>query len=95
MDNNRFCVIMCGGVGSRFWPYSRKAMPKQFIDFLGTGRSLLQLTADRLEGVVDLGDVSKIAVGVPVIYLQHGAGLPVRRRMEVEFAVEHMRIRRI
>ncbi len=52
MDNNRFCVIMCGGVGSRFWPYSRKAMPKQFIDFLGTGRSLLQLTADRLEGVV-------------------------------------------
>ncbi len=52
MENNRFCVIMCGGVGSRFWPYSRQAMPKQFIDFLGTGRSLLQLTVDRLEGIV-------------------------------------------
>lgn len=52
MKDNRFCVIMCGGVGSRFWPYSRKAMPKQFIDFLGTGRSLLQLTVDRLEGIV-------------------------------------------
>ena len=52
MENNRFCVIMCGGVGSRFWPYSREAMPKQFIDFLGTGRSLLQLTVDRLEGIV-------------------------------------------
>ena len=52
MKDNRFCVIMCGGVGSRFWPYSRKAMPKQFIDFLGIGRSLLQLTVDRLEGIV-------------------------------------------
>jgi len=34
MTENRYCVIMCGGVGSRFWPYSRAAMPKQFIDFL-------------------------------------------------------------
>lgn len=52
MQENRFCVIMCGGVGSRFWPYSRTAMPKQFIDFMGTGRSLLQLTVDRLEDIV-------------------------------------------
>lgn len=52
MEKNRYCVIMCGGVGSRFWPYSRTALPKQFIDFLGTGRSLLQLTVDRLEGIV-------------------------------------------
>ncbi len=52
MDNNRYCVIMCGGVGSRFWPYSRTSMPKQFVDFLGTGRSLLQMTVDRLDGIV-------------------------------------------
>ena len=52
MEQNRFCVIMCGGVGSRFWPYSRTALPKQFIDFLGTGRSLLQLTVDRLQNIV-------------------------------------------
>lgn len=52
IDKNRFCVIMCGGVGSRFWPYSRMNKPKQFIDFLGTGRSLLQLTVDRLQGIV-------------------------------------------
>lgn len=38
---------MCGGVGSRFWPRSRRQMPKQFIDFFGTGRSLLQMTYDR------------------------------------------------
>ena len=41
MDNNRYCVIMCGGVGSRFWPFSKTAKPKQFIDFFGTGRSAL------------------------------------------------------
>ena len=52
MDNNRYCVIMCGGVGSRFWPYSRANMPKQFIDFFGTGRSLLQMSVDRIKGIV-------------------------------------------
>ncbi|MDE5664985.1 mannose-1-phosphate guanylyltransferase [uncultured Duncaniella sp.] len=45
---HRYCVIMCGGVGSRFWPYSREDCPKQFIDFLGTGRSLLQMSYDRI-----------------------------------------------
>lgn len=39
---------MCGGIGSRFWPYSREDKPKQFIDFLGTGRSLLQMSYDRV-----------------------------------------------
>lgn len=46
--SHRYCVIMCGGVGSRFWPYSRENCPKQFIDFLGTGRSLLQMSYDRI-----------------------------------------------
>ncbi len=39
---------MCGGIGSRFWPYSRADKPKQFIDFFGTGRSLLQMCYDRV-----------------------------------------------
>lgn len=39
---------MCGGVGSRFWPFSRTDRPKQFLDFFGTGRSLLQMTYDRM-----------------------------------------------
>lgn len=43
---------MCGGVGSRFWPYSREDCPKQFIDFLGTGRSLLQMSYDRILPIV-------------------------------------------
>ena len=48
MKQNRYCVIMCGGVGTRFWPFSRQDRPKQFLDFFGTGRSLLQMTVDRI-----------------------------------------------
>lgn len=47
MENSTYVVIMAGGVGSRFWPYSRTHRPKQFIDVLGTGKSLLQMTYDR------------------------------------------------
>lgn len=43
---------MCGGVGSRFWPFSRMSMPKQFIDFFGTGVSLLQLTLGRIAPII-------------------------------------------
>ena len=46
-NNNNYCVIMAGGIGSRFWPYSRKNKPKQFLDFFGTGYTLLQHTFDR------------------------------------------------
>lgn len=56
-DKHKYCVIMCGGVGSRFWPYSRQARPKQFIDFFGTGRSLLQMTYDRLLPLVDPSNI--------------------------------------
>lgn len=44
---------MCGGIGSRFWPYSRTNLPKQFIDFMGTGRSLLQMSYDRVLPFID------------------------------------------
>ena len=47
MDNNRYCVIMAGGQGTRLWPMSRKAYPKQFQDLLGCGRTMLQQTYDR------------------------------------------------
>ncbi len=52
VNPHRYCVIMCGGIGSRFWPYSRASHPKQFIDFLGTGRSLLQMSYDRILDIV-------------------------------------------
>lgn len=53
MQNRNHLVIMAGGIGSRFWPMSTDERPKQFIDVLGVGRSLLQLTMDRFEGVID------------------------------------------
>ncbi len=49
---NNYCVIMAGGVGSRFWPFSTNKKPKQFLDFFGTGRSLLQMTYDRFLKIV-------------------------------------------
>ncbi len=49
---NNHLVIMAGGVGSRFWPMSTHECPKQFIDVLGVGRSLLQLTYDRFKTIV-------------------------------------------
>lgn len=45
--NNKYVLIMAGGVGSRFWPKSRNHFPKQFIDILGFGKSLLQITYER------------------------------------------------
>lgn len=53
INPHRYCVIMCGGIGSRFWPYSRADRPKQFIDFFGTGRSLLQMSYDRVLQIID------------------------------------------
>lgn len=52
ISKNSYCVIMSGGIGSRFWPYSRKEKPKQFLDFFGTGRSLLQQTFDRFKKII-------------------------------------------
>lgn len=47
MKNSNYCVIMAGGIGSRFWPISTTEKPKQFLDILGVGHSLLQLTFNR------------------------------------------------
>ncbi|WP_299578348.1 mannose-1-phosphate guanylyltransferase [uncultured Sunxiuqinia sp.] len=49
--NNNFCIIMAGGIGSRFWPMSKSSMPKQFLDILGTGRTFIQMTYDRFTKV--------------------------------------------
>ncbi|MDO4819436.1 MAG: mannose-1-phosphate guanylyltransferase [Prevotella sp.] len=50
-------VIMAGGAGSRFWPMSTEECPKQFIDVLGCGRTLIQLTVDRFKGICSEKDV--------------------------------------
>lgn len=47
MNKNHYVAIMAGGIGSRFWPLSRTSYPKQFLDILGTGKTLIQQTFDR------------------------------------------------
>jgi len=54
MQDRPYIVIMAGGIGSRFWPYSRRLRPKQFLDILGTGRSLLQMTFDRYREIAEI-----------------------------------------
>ena len=55
--NNNFALIMAGGVGSRFWPVSRTSFPKQFLDILGTGQSLLQTTFARFKKIVPVENI--------------------------------------
>lgn len=52
MNNANYCVILAGGRGRRLWPYSREKQPKQFIDFFGCGRTLLQSTFDRFAKIM-------------------------------------------
>jgi len=51
MTKNNYAVIMAGGIGSRFWPLSKQSRPKQFIDILGTGETLIQQTFRRLSKI--------------------------------------------
>ena len=51
MDKNTYCIIMAGGIGSRFWPMSQADNPKQFLDILNIGQSMLQTTFRRFEAV--------------------------------------------
>jgi len=57
MNNNQYVAIMAGGIGSRFWPVSRMAYPKQFLDILGTGRTLIQGTFDRFAKFIPVSNI--------------------------------------
>lgn len=61
MINSNYLIIMAGGVGTRFWPFSRQNFPKQFHDILGTGSTLIQQTADRFNGVVPQENIYVVA----------------------------------
>lgn len=57
MNENNYLVILAGGAGSRFWPISSEELPKQFLDILGCGRTLIQLTLERFNGLIPKGNV--------------------------------------
>ncbi|MEO6405949.1 MAG: mannose-1-phosphate guanylyltransferase [Ferruginibacter sp.] len=57
MSKNHYVAIMAGGIGSRFWPMSRTNYPKQFLDILNTGRTLIQATYDRFASFIDADNI--------------------------------------
>jgi mannose-1-phosphate guanylyltransferase len=62
-SNHNYVAIMAGGVGSRFWPASREARPKQFLDILGVGKSLLRLTFERFQKLVPAENIFIVTNG--------------------------------
>lgn len=66
MADNKYCLILAGGNGSRLWPVSRTVKPKQFLDFSGSGRTMLQRTFDRVARFID---PSHIYISTNVAYL--------------------------
>lgn len=52
MNYNRYCVIMAGGAANRFWPISRDANPKQFLDIYGHGKSFIRQTYERFSSFI-------------------------------------------
>ena len=56
-DNHNYCVIIAGGWGTRFWPVSRVARPKQFLDILGMGKTFLRMTFNRYAQIVPVENI--------------------------------------
>lgn len=57
MNKHHYVVIMAGGIGTRFWPMSRTNFPKQFLDILGIGKTLIQTTFDRFSSFIPLENI--------------------------------------
>src|ERR1041384_688073 len=61
MNKHHYVAIMAGGIGSRFWPISRTNFPKQFLDILGTGKTLIQQTYERYQKLVPKENIYVVA----------------------------------
>ncbi|HMU76387.1 MAG: mannose-1-phosphate guanylyltransferase [Bacteroidetes bacterium] len=88
MNKNNYCVIMAGGIGSRFWPMSRNAFPKQFLDILGTGHTLLQQTFNRFNKICPKENIyivtnetyiDLVKKNLPQLPVENILGEPLRR----------------
>ena len=87
-QQNNHLVIMAGGIGSRFWPMSTEERPKQFIDVLGVGRTLIQMTLDRFRGICPIENVwivtneryaDLVHESLPDVPVDHSLQEPCRR----------------
>ncbi|MEA2043608.1 MAG: mannose-1-phosphate guanylyltransferase [Bacteroidota bacterium] len=103
MQDNNFCVIMAGGIGTRFWPLSRAEKPKQFLDILGTGKSLIQQTVNRFKKVCPPENIyivtndkytGLIKEQLPEIKAEQILSEPLRRNTAPCAAYANMKIRR-
>ncbi len=70
MNPNQYVAIMAGGVGSRFWPASLEEKPKQFLDIMGTGESLLQMTFNRFKTIIPLENIFIVTNAAYVGHIQ-------------------------
>ena len=104
INDQNFCVILAGGRGRRMWPVSRVDHPKQFIDFFGTGRTLLQTTYDRFAQVMPANNIyictckeflPLVKEQLPDLSDQHILVEPVHRNTAPSVAWANMRIKRI
>jgi mannose-1-phosphate guanylyltransferase len=75
MENN-YAVIMAGGIGSRFWPMSTEESPKQFLDVLGRGKTLIRMTVDRLSKIVPKDQIYVMTNARYEQQVQDQTGLP-------------------
>ena len=104
INNQNYCVILAGGMGRRLWPASRKNYPKQFIDFFGTGRTLLQTTYDRFAHLLPAQNIyictckeylSLVKEQLPDVADLNILVEPVHRNTAPSVAWANMRIKRI
>jgi len=103
MSDNNYLVIMAGGVGSRFWPYSRNSKPKQFLDILGMGKSLIRLTFERFSELCPPENVfvvtndeytEQVAEELPEMKREHILAEPFRRNTAPCIAYAAYKIRK-
>lgn len=104
MNENTYVAIMAGGVGSRFWPASREARPKQFLDILGTGKSLIRLTferflplcpADRIYVVTHRDYKAQVLEHLPELRPEQVITEPARRNTAPCIAYTALKIRKL
>ena len=101
--SNNYCIILAGGRGKRLWPSSRRACPKQFVDFFGTGKTQLQSTVERISGIIARENIfvctnkdyeQLVREQLPDIPAGHILGEPVRRNTAPAVAWAGVRIHR-
>lgn len=99
-----FCVILAGGIGRRLWPVSREALPKQFIDFFGLGRTQLQHTYDLMTKLMPQENIfistntdylDLVREQLPEVDDDHILGEPIRRNTAPSVAWATHRIMRL